>query len=120
MDVGWTSLRPDDLGRLWEHYVLNELTAHLQSAGLRYWRNKQGHEVDFLWLPRGKAPMAIECKWTARDFDPGNLLVFARAYPKATLLVVATDARPSFSREYGRARIEFLGINELIARIASQ
>ena len=117
---GWTSLRPDDLGRLWEHYVLNELTAHLQSAGLRYWRDKQGHEVDFLWLPRGKAPIAIECEWTARDFDPGNLLVFARAYPKATLLVVATDARPSFSREYGRARIEFLGINELIARIASQ
>ena len=26
---GWTSLRPDDLGRLWEHYVLNELCAHL-------------------------------------------------------------------------------------------
>ncbi len=23
---GWTTLRPDDLGRLWEHYVLNELT----------------------------------------------------------------------------------------------
>jgi len=26
--------------------------------------------------------MAIECKWSARDFDPASLLVFARAYPK--------------------------------------
>ena len=30
---GWTGLRPDDLGQLWEHYVLNELTAQLQTAG---------------------------------------------------------------------------------------
>ena len=45
---GWTSLRPDDLGHLWEHYVLNELTARLQTAGLRYWRDKQGHEVDLI------------------------------------------------------------------------
>ena len=24
---------PDDLGQLWEYYVLNELTAQLQTAG---------------------------------------------------------------------------------------
>ena len=75
---GWTTLRPDDLGRLWEHYVLNELTAQLQTTALRYWRDKQGHEVDFIWLPRGRTPLAIECKWSARDFDPASLLVFVR------------------------------------------
>lgn len=117
---GWTSLRPDDLGRLWEHYVLNELTAHIQTAGLRYWRDKQGHEVDFLWVPRGATPVAIECKWTARDFDPSSLLVFARAYPNATLLVTATDAHPPFAQEYRGVRIEFLTLDRLIARICSQ
>ena len=33
---------------LWEHYVLNELRAGLQRRDLRYWRDKQGHEVDFV------------------------------------------------------------------------
>jgi predicted AAA+ superfamily ATPase len=41
-------LRPDDLGQLRGHCVLNELTAQLQTAGLRYWRDKQGHEVDLI------------------------------------------------------------------------
>jgi predicted AAA+ superfamily ATPase len=117
---GWTHLRPDDLGQLWEHYVLNELTARLQTADLRYWRDKQGHEVDLIWAPRGKSPTAIECKWSARDFNPANLLVFARAYPKATLLVTSPDARPAFTRNYSGSEVQFLTLDRLAARIASK
>jgi len=114
---GWTSLRPDDRGRLWEHYVLNELTAQLQTTALRYWRDKQGHEVDFIWLPRGHTPLAIECKWSARDFDPASLLVFSRAYPKHDLLVVTTDARPAFVRQYDDRQVHFLTLDRLVERI---
>ena len=117
---GWTSLRPDDLGHLWEHYVLNELTAHIQTAGLRYWRDKQGHEVDLIWTPRGGNPTAIECKWSARDFNPANLLVFARRYPRATLLVTARDARPAFTRDYNGIEVQFLTLERLVARIAGK
>ncbi|MCX6914805.1 MAG: ATP-binding protein [Verrucomicrobia bacterium] len=116
---GWTTLRPDDLGRLWEHYVLNELTAQLQTTALRYWRDKQGHEVDFIWLPRGRTPLAIECKWSARDFDPANLLVFACAYPKPDLLVVTTDARPAFVRQYAGRKVQFLTLDRLVERITA-
>jgi hypothetical protein len=70
---GWHQLRREDLGLLWEHYVLNELHAHLQSRRVLYWRDKRGHEVDFIWQPRGGAPIAIECKWSAADFDPTAL-----------------------------------------------
>jgi len=45
---GWHELRPDDMGVLWEHYVLNELHANLQSRDIRYWRDKRGHEIDFV------------------------------------------------------------------------
>ena len=114
---GWTSLRPDDRGRLWEHYVLNELTAQLQTTALRYWRDKQGHEVDFIWLPRGHTPLAIECKWSARDFDPASLLVFSRAYPKHDLLVVTTDARPASVRQYDDRQVHFLTLDRLVERI---
>ncbi len=117
---GWTHLRPDDLGRLWEHYVLNELIAQLQTADLRYWRDKQGHEVDLIWQPRGKPPLAIECKWSARDFDPANMTVFARAYPKAELVVTTPDARPVFTRQYSGVRIKFLTLDRLVQRVAGK
>ena len=42
---GWSSLRADDLGILWEHFVLNEILATLQGGPLHYWRDKAGHEV---------------------------------------------------------------------------
>ena len=60
---GWTSLRQEDLGLLWEHLVLNELQAHLQTRRIGYWRDKRGHEIDFVLARRGQAPLALECKW---------------------------------------------------------
>jgi uncharacterized protein len=114
---GWTSLRADDLGLLWEHYVLNELTAHLQSADLRYWRDKQGHEIDFIRVRRGQAPLAIECKWSARDFDPTNLMVFARAYPQAELRVITTDSEPEFERQHQGIAIRFVSLDRLTREV---
>lgn len=64
--------------------------------------------MDLIWTPRGKGVTAIECKFSVRDFDPANLLVFARAYPKAGLLVAATDARPAFTRTFNGAEVQFL------------
>ena len=40
-------------GFFWEHLVLNELKAILQgSTPIQHWRDKQGHEVDFVLAPR--------------------------------------------------------------------
>ncbi len=115
---GWSELRREDLGLLWEHFVLNELQAHTQSREIRYWRDKRGHEVDFLWARRGRPPLAIECKWSARDFDGTNLQAFAGQYPGAECLVVAQDAKPAFQRKHGELRVKFLGLPELVEHIA--
>lgn len=115
---GWSSLRSDDLGLLWEHYVLNELTAHLQTTALRYWRDKRGHEVDLVWARPAHAPLAIECKWSVRSFDPASLLVFGRGYPNAELLVTSPDAHPAFTREYDGRRVHFTTLDRLIAKVA--
>jgi predicted AAA+ superfamily ATPase len=114
---GWSSLRREDAGRLWEHYVLNELCAQLQTSDVRYWRDKQGHEVDLVWIPRRGKTLALECKWSAREFDPANFNVFARAYPTAELVVVTTDAEPPFSREIEGRVVHFLTLDRLVARI---
>src|SRR3989338_2005100 len=43
---GWHQLREEDLGILWEHYVLNEIQARLHTRRIHYWRDKRGHEMD--------------------------------------------------------------------------
>ncbi len=47
---------------MWEHFVLNELQSKLQLRTLFYWRDKRGHEVDFILKARSQEPTAIECK----------------------------------------------------------
>jgi hypothetical protein len=88
----------------------------LQATTLRYGHAKQGHEVDFVWTPRGRPPVAIECKWSVRDFDPASLAVFACAYPKAELRVVAHDAQPGFTREHGGLKVRFVSHGKLAGK----
>jgi uncharacterized protein len=58
---GWQDLRREDLGTLWEHFVLNEIMARQQSREVSYWRDKRGHEVDFILTGRRNKPIALEC-----------------------------------------------------------
>ena len=117
---GWHRLRHDDLGLLWEHFVLNEIQAHRQTREIRYWRDKRGHEVDFI-LARGKqAATAIECKWSAADFDSGNLQIFRRAYPQGGNLVVANDVDRTFTRSYGGVSVRFVSLSQLITRLEEE
>ena len=78
---GWQQLRSDDMGQLWEHFVLNEISARLQHREIFYWRDKRGHEIDFVLPGKRQEPMAIECKWSADDFDATNLKSFRGLYP---------------------------------------
>jgi predicted AAA+ superfamily ATPase len=114
---GWHELRRDDLGLLWEHLVLNEMHAHLQSREIRYWRDKRGHEVDFILARTKRSLLAIECKWSESDFDAGNLQAFRRSYPQGDNLVVANDVQRSFSRSYGGVSVKFVSLSELIAQV---
>jgi hypothetical protein len=116
---GWHEVRRDDLGILWEHYVLNELHARLQQRRLQYWRDKQGHEVDFVLAERGRPPLAIECKWSADDFDARALKVFATRYPKAINIVVARDVERTYTKRFDSLTVSFMGLNALLKRIES-
>lgn len=114
---GWHELRREDSGALWEHFVLNELHASLQTREVRYWRDKQGHEVDFVLARRGAAPTAIECKWSAKDLDPANLKVFRRHYPRGDTFVVAQDVDRPSARKIGDLTLTLVGLSHLIERL---
>ena len=111
---GWHELRNDDFGTLWEHFVLNEIHAQTQSHRIFYWRDKRGHEVDFVLARRKSEPTAIECKWSASDFDATNLKAFRRQYPKGNNFVVASDVQRAFSRQYDNVQVRFVGLRDLV------
>ena len=116
---GWQELRDDDLGVLWEHFVLNEIMARSQSREISYWRDKRGHEVDFVLATQRKRPLAIECKWSANNFDPTNLRAFRHQHPEGSNLVLAHDVDRSFTQRYGDLHVHFQSLRSFADSIAS-
>ena len=116
---GWSQLRQEDLGLLWEHFVLNEIMAQTQSREIHYWRNKRGLEVDFVLTRTRNAPTAIECKWSASGFSPRALLAFRRQYPDGVNYVVAQDADRTFTNDYNGIQVKFVNLETLIAEICA-
>jgi len=110
---GWRELRTDDMGILWEHMALNEMHALQQNRDIRYWRDKRGHEVDFVLPKRGTAPDVIECKWQAKEFSPRALLSFRRRYPGGNNIVLANDVDEPFVRMFGALEVRFAGLRSI-------
>jgi uncharacterized protein len=116
---GWYALRSDDLGPLWEHYVLNELHARLQTRQLRYWRDKRHHEIDFVLAPRGKPPVAIECKWSASGFDPKNIAAFRHIHRQGRNYVVARDVDRGYTQTYHGLQVNFVNLTQLLEEMVA-
>ncbi len=115
---GWEMLRNEDLGHLWEHFVLNELQSRLGRQSIAYWRDKRGHEVDFVLLRRGKAPIAIECKWSAGQLDASGLQAFRRRYPGGSNLLVAHDVDRSYKKTIGDIEVTMYSLQSLVSEVA--
>lgn len=115
---GWETLRRDDFGTLWEHYVLNEMCAQTQSRNIHYWRDKQRHEIDFVFVRRHGGPVTVECRWTASDFDPANLKIFRKRYPRGANYVVSADVEKAYLRTYGEISVEFVSLRDLVRAIS--
>jgi hypothetical protein len=98
--------------------VLNEIMARMQSRNIFYWRDKRGHEIDFVLTARGSNPLAIECKWTAGNFDASNLESFRRQHPQGDNVVLAADVKAAFQRNYGTLKVRFEGLNAFVSRLA--
>jgi uncharacterized protein len=97
---GWDPLRPEDLGIIWEHFVLEHLQAFFPDAAIAFWRDKSGREVDFV-ISRGRAEVdAIECKWDPAAFEPGALRTFRSYYPAGRNYLITPSADPAFDRTY--------------------
>ena len=99
---------------------MNEIQAQTQTRDVRYWRDKRGHEVDFVLVRRKHPPATIECKWSTADFDPSGLHAMRRAYPRGDNFVVANDVERGFTRSCGEVSVNFVSLVELITQLARQ
>jgi len=110
---GWSPLRRDDYGPLWEHVVLNEIHASRQRRDVQYWRTKSGHEVDFVIAARRTSPMAIECKWSQDAFTPDAMLAFRQMYSKGQNVLVAADVTRASTRRFKGLEVRIVGLKHV-------
>jgi len=122
---GWHELRKEDTGFLWEQCVLNELHAHSQVRTIHYWRDKLGHEIDFVLAnKRTQELVAIECKFASsalfrdRSIDSAlrlNFQAFRNRYSHGKNYVVASDVERRFERKINGITLTFVNPAQLIA-----
>lgn len=114
---GWTDLRPEDLGILWEHIVLNEIQAKNPNLETCYWRTKQSDEIDFVLLDKGKPPITVECKWQAAKFDPTAVSKFRKIHSGKTNWVVAQDVKQSYKMKKNGLHFEVMNITDFSQKL---
>lgn len=105
---GWRDIRDDDRGFLWEHLVLDMLRAETEGEGLYYWRDKSGHELDFV-LRRGREVDAIECKINPDRFEPQSLAVFRGKYPRGRNYLVCPGITSPHDRRFDELTVSVVG-----------
>lgn len=126
---GWRELRKEDVGLLWEHCVLNEMHGYLQTDSIHYWRDKRGHEIDFVVHHKVNNSLSvIECKFTSASLSKeratasalsANIEAFRYYYPQGKNYVVASDIDKPFERRYGDTVLSFVNTKSLIAELLS-
>ena len=89
----------------------------LQAPVVHYWRDKRGHEVDFILTLRGQDPIAIECKWKEKQFEPTNMAAFRNQYPAGQNWIVCQDVARNFTQSFDKFKAEFISMEELSKRI---
>jgi len=110
---GISQLKEEDLGFLWEHFVLNELISILQHRKIYYWRDKRGHEVAFIIRNHNGKNIAIECKWKEEQFSANNFTIFSKYYPDFENLVITSDTKKEYYKKISNVKIKFINAMEI-------
>jgi len=114
---GWTGIREDDRGTLWEHLVLDDLRLAVRPHPIQFWRDRTGREVDFV-VPHGSSVDAIECKVDAGRASSESLKVFRSAYPRGRNYVVSPGVDAPYDRSLGGVKVRMLSCRDLAHEMA--
>ena len=98
-------------GHLLENLVLESMQAQPKSFQIHFWRDKRGHEIDFVIQTGKRELLVIECKSQRRNFSLKNLLIFRSHYPEGKNIVVTLDEKEFIEKISGHS-IHFMGIQQ--------
>ena len=85
---GWSRIRDDDRGVLWEQLVLDSLRFRHLDRDIFYWRDKSGRELDFVARREEGRLDAFECKINADKVTKTAVEALRRRYPLGRNYVV--------------------------------
>ncbi len=117
---GWNQLRRSDFGAMWKHFVLNELHASLQTRQFYFWKDKRGHQVDFVFARRIATPTAIDCAFSVSEYDPTGLQSFRRQYPQGENIVVCHDVTQPLTRSFREVTAKFIPLHQLVNELTAK
>jgi len=110
---GYSDIRNEDRGVLWEHLVLDTLRIATGGEGLFYWRDKSGREVDFVVL-RGQNVDAVECKINPERFQTESLSVFRALYHRGRNYLVCPGVAEPYNVRIGSLIVRITGCEHIM------
>ena len=112
-EKGWTRIREDDRGLLWEHLVLDSLRFRQLDENIFYWRDKAGREVDFV-VRRDEGRLdTFECKIDPDEVEARAVKAFRRRYPQGRDYVVVPVTKRSYRIRRGGREFTVCGTKGL-------
>ncbi len=106
---GWSEIREDDRGLLWEHLVLDMLRSKFPWEKIFYWRDKSGREIDFVVpLEAGKVDL-YECKVNPDHFSVYPVLLFRSIYPEGRNFCICPFIKEDYATNFKDIKIELIG-----------
>jgi predicted AAA+ superfamily ATPase len=111
---GWSSIRDEDRGILWEHLVLDTLRTYIQTSSIFYWRDKSNREIDFVITGLDGKINTIEVKLNPENVDTKHFAAFRKLYPNGRNFILSPFIETSFSQKRGTLLLEFLSLQELL------
>ncbi|MDE0680542.1 MAG: ATP-binding protein [Gammaproteobacteria bacterium] len=112
-EKGWSRIRKDDRGLLWEHLVLDALRLRFPSENIFYWRDKAGREVDFVVRGSENHLDAFECKINPGELKPDGASEFRRRYPRGRNYVITPLCPNPYAMRRGGLEFTVCGISNL-------
>ena len=95
-EKGWSAIRDDDRGLLWEHLVLDALLMRFPEDDVLYWQDKARREVDFV-IRRAQGPVdLVECKINLDKLNPVPAEAFRKRHPVGDNYVATPLARKPY------------------------
>jgi len=102
---GWNEIRETDRGLLWEHLVLDMLIA--DKKPVKYWRDKDKTEIDFVIPDHENNILTVECKINPDKYSPKALKKFRDHYKEGRNFCFSPHIEKPYKLNFGDLEVEF-------------